>query len=1600
MNAQEKEFFDELSKDRSDSAKTLGKPSMRGVKKSVVEKYSDQAHFIYELLQNADDAHATKVYFRLEPRRLIFSHNGTRLFSVTKLSDETTDTENGTLGDINAITSIANSNKNDSSIGKFGIGFKAVFQYTSTPHIYDPNFRFRIERFIVPVLLQEDFPTRRESETLFVFPFDIPGQDTETAYSEIEVKLRNLVNPLLFLTSLEAIQFECNGILGSYSRKTIKNFTQEGIIAEKIYFGKKINNESETSQLWLFSRMDDHQQKYSVGFFLDEEGHLKSTNEYAYCFFPTKVVTGLNFIVHAPFLLTDSREGIRAGNNHNKLMVRNLAILASAAILLLRDIGIRESIRLLDDNIINIIPYDPNKFVIVDEKIGISFRPFYDEIKSKFETEELLPSANGYVKKENAYWATVQQLPKIFSNEQLSGICGNKDAQWVFPSLARDHLQQSYKPLCSYIDSLVRTNIDDTLIINGSPKNNTISSNLKKKQAYEFIIGITADFIKAQSHDWLHNFYKWLSETKRRTDAIYNKPIFHDQNNNAVAAYNEYKQLILFLPSDGVAGYTVVHPELLENPDTRRFIEKIGIKEPDLKDQIVTKILPLYKKKKEVNSIAHFLKFFEYFCVCTSDEADEFISLISPCEFLLYYYVGDSKKYLGRGNSLYFPDDELLEYFSVKSTTRFLNLDVYIKLLGADQEKKVIEFLRKLGVKSEIEVVSSKIDNVEEKNIDGCKEIVNFIVENQDFNKSILLWKNLLKIIDSKIDPRNFKTLEALLMGRRFRYRKEEYLESSDVTLLKENPWLMSRDRKFVAPNSINKNSLPPEYDTSSPNAQELLRFLSISDKGTADGSSLTDSQRQKIEFAEKLMAYGIEEADFEDFKEFKLQKAAKKKQSAVEIEQKIEKDSFEVNNTSYSLEPKHLYQEEKKIRWEAGNDGATFKLENAQSIESEYYEPDVEEGFTEISWSEEDYAKKIDQVKQKSEKEIDKITILMDLQNKAMASGKYSFSWFLFLLEMECQNNITANLNSREVSISFSKVEREQGASRTLVLKFPNRPIPQFIEDLENIPLILHFGEKTKSLSIEVASIKSYSLRVKLHKTNEVEDIDFSSVQHASISAKSPVFLLETLRSQFNELNFAPDYNLRENLCKNIEFIFGPPGTGKTTHLARNVLLKLMKENTDCKVLVLTPTNKAADVLVRRIMEVSGTDKTYEEWLVRFGTTGDEDIEQSLIYRGKTFDILSLKKSVTITTIARFPYDFFMLPDKRIYLNGIKWNYIVIDEASMIPIANIILPLYKKEPLKFIIAGDPIQIEPIASVDLWKNENIYTLIQLKSFKNPRTVPFPYKVELLETQFRSVPIIGEIFSKFSYDGILKHHRCKNSQRQLNVEGELTIKTINIIKFPVSKYESIYKPKRLLQSSSYQIYSVLFTYEYLSYFSRMIARRNPSSKFRIGVVSPYRAQAELIDKLVLSGEFPNTIEIQVGTIHGFQGDECDIMFVVLNTPPSISTSPEMFLNKRNILNVSISRARDYLFIIMPDEDTDNFSKLSLVNSLENLIKQTDDWAEVKTKDLERLMFNDEQHLEKNTFSTSHQNVNVYSLPEKYYEVRTEDNAVDIQVHKGG
>lgn len=1595
MTEQEKIYFEELIRKRTAGADMLEEDFMSGVKDSVTEKYSDQAHFIYELLQNADDVGATYATFKLYEDKLVFKHNGSHHFFVSDPNTERQDKLNEKLGDINSITSIGNSNKK-AKIGKFGVGFKAVFQYTNTPYIYDPKFRFYIDRFIVPVPIEEDYSDRLPEETLFVFPFNHSEKTRQEAYSDIQEKLKTLRFPILFLSNLKYVEFEFDGMVGLYGKDidTDKSFVQDDITAEHITLTHNFGDDFIDRKLWLFSRKcnisDDHREKYSVGFFIDETGKLTPVKERAFCFFPTKEETKLNFIIHAPFLLTDSREGIKATAPHNRNMISLLSELAADSLVLLRDIGIERKTRLIDDNIIDIIPFNENEFSPINDGEKISFMPFFTAIKKKFETEELLPADDGYVSKNNAYWAAVTRLTEVFGNEQLALLCNNPKAKWVFTSLGRENTQRKNEdsPISSYIDAITKMWLDESALLKGRSTGN-IFSGIRK-----IFAGIDSKFIESQLIEWLHKFYKWIAERNQRIETIKQLPVFLDKNGNAVAAYHPDGSLNLFFDVEDNNIYTTVNAELMKNEETVAFLQKLGIKTPAMKDEIYSIILPQYEDGKDIDTIPHFKKIFEYYKGCPQAELTNFIEKVKEVEFILYSSKSDETVYRGKAGDLYFPQNELKEYFETKPDTKFIEIDEYKHIIKGTDEKYLYEFLKRLGVKDEIELeteypisyfdvrkydlphpYSTSVHKYTQNYLDGFDEILSEIIENKNLYKSICLWNTLLRIC--KIYSNSLSCLEWGKCSYFYYSSRTKWFTSVIKTKLLKSKWLFNSNSEFVSPLEINVDELRNYYEADTVEAKALIEFLTISEKSlqTELEEELTEEQRRQLELDNILKEYNVNSP--QELAEILREHNRKMDKNTANPPDDNEDDGGE--KTTIPAVEKVI----KKIRKKIAKPIPSDLPDDEDSDEDDYTKPTI------------DYNKKIEQAEEKSRIEIERIAHLQELQTTAANAEKYSYLWFKTLLEMESLADGEDNGNSREISITFAKAELEAGTTRTLILRHPNRYIPQFMEDLADIPLTLHYGSQTKKVAIEVMNVHSYSVRAKLKSGAEIEDIDLALVNEAKIDAQKPTFLLDELRKCFNSLEYADDFNLKSNLTDKIEFIFGPPGTGKTTYLANKVILPLMREDKNLKVLVLTPTNKAADVITKRIMDCDNS-KTYSDWLIRFGTSNDEAIEDSGIYKDKTFDIRTLSKNVTVTTIARFPYDFFMPDGARLHLSELKWDYIIIDEASMIPIVNIIFPLYKKTPTKFIIAGDPFQIQPITRSEAWKDENIYTMVELNSFTKPTTVLHNYRVELLTTQYRSVPTIGNVYSNFAYGGVLKHNRLENSERKLNIEEFIDLYSLNIVKFPISKYESIYKSKRLQGKTPYQIYSALFTFEFVKFVADKLATKNKDDTFSIGIIAPYRAQADLIDKLFASFKCPQNIDIQVGTIHGFQGDECDIVFAVFNPPPAITTKQGMFLNKSNIINVSISRARDYLVIVMPDDETENIENLHLIKRVEDICNENGS-IEYLSADIEELIFNDNRYLEKNSFATSHQIVNVYGNPELKYEIRSEDTAVDIQIH---
>jgi hypothetical protein len=96
--------------------------------------YTDQGHFLLELLQNADDAGASLFEVEFRSDAVIVSHNGVPF----------------DFRDLVGVLSIGQTTKTERQIGYFGVGFKSVFEVTERPRIYSGHFAFEIIDISVP----------------------------------------------------------------------------------------------------------------------------------------------------------------------------------------------------------------------------------------------------------------------------------------------------------------------------------------------------------------------------------------------------------------------------------------------------------------------------------------------------------------------------------------------------------------------------------------------------------------------------------------------------------------------------------------------------------------------------------------------------------------------------------------------------------------------------------------------------------------------------------------------------------------------------------------------------------------------------------------------------------------------------------------------------------------------------------------------------------------------------------------------------------------------------------------------------------------------------------------------------------------------------------------------------------------------------------------------------------------------------------------------------------------------------------------------------------------------------------------------------------
>lgn len=1592
----DQQLFDKLHAKRSKQAEVLDDFAMRGIKQSVVDMYNQKAHFIYELLQNADDARASEVTFELYPKKLVFRHNGTERFTVSEDREDAIP-----YGHINAITAIGFSGKQQdegNKIGKFGIGFKAIYQYSSTPEIYDETFCFRIEKFIVPTQIGSDYPSRNPKETIFVFPFDQPDK----AFNDIKSKLESLNNPILFLRHLQKVSVVVRGMSqGVYSKKSkFKEVVED--ITHNLY---EIDNRGEKQMMHLFTRPikinNEQKDNYyiSVGYSLTEDGNIDiESRPNVFCFFPTSEKFGdICCITHAPFELVNSRQQLK-DTSYNDSLKRLLANLASEALPILRDYYLKSKKTIFDGNILNIIPPKGGYWADRDDS---EFRKKYIEIIK--ENELILSREKEYSTPDCLLMASNLSLANLISTDQLQALKG-EDTHF----------------LNAKIWGTVNGDYDLKSLL-------TQTLGIETFDADDLLGEITPEFMDAQSYDWVKRLYNHLHKKEHNTWEIddddenawdysaCSSPIVKTSTGEWVSAYTSLGELNVFLPLKtkvDETDYKFVNEEYLKEDITRNFLRNaLHLTQPDSWSYIGSVIFQ-HCQAKELSSeqLQHFFEFI-YKYLQGIDDAEKKAEKLSEIK-KSFALLTQNNSFTLLSTPIYY-DSKMLKSFMSGVKCNFVASDKYADFIKRYTEERYRAFLIELGV-----IFRPSIQS-EEYSYDGWVPSTvtkRFNLRTHTAAKyTDYYFPNIKEFADNKRkDKVTSQTLWSWLADEslsKYRYASCRYryyswysaqpADSQLYTELRTLKWICIND-EWVSPSETYHEDLKAAgYEIT----ESIIEFLEIQKKERdLKELGLTDEEIQRNRIGKMVEESGLTEDEVQAaLAKAKAEKAARKV-ATTKLADNIERTDSSDGNYQTSDAPKsdtHKDEperksaiEKKREEWEKMSKAPNGRPATSQYGGGKATSLDIPDLHTEANPDEpffdnapaEKKQSSADKRKRATEKFKRKNTEAKNAAEKAEDANElleifetttpYSFLWFKLLMDLQFAEHKKSKEREFEVSfIEFEITNFGKGVS----LKNPSKDLPDWIGNAGSLDVFLCSPKKTDKLASSIIKIDGSSVELAI----DAKDIKkFNGVVQIKLIARDSINHIDSLRQRFIQLGFEDEYNLNENLNQTIEFIYGPPGTGKTTRLVKKLSDIINNPNGYKNILVLTPTNKAADIIATKLFD----DNYCGDYLTRFGATESRDlIEEAVVQSRDTFFIDLLDRNIVVTTVARYSYDCFQ-PD-NCAICDFDWDLIVIDEASMVDIVPMIYILYKSKGADFIIAGDPKQIEPVTQNDM-PTYNIYDMVGLNSFKEAIENYKRFPIEALTTQHRSIPTIGTLVSQFAYDGLVKHDVARTTPKPLNIDG-MSLQAINFVGFRTEELDRLYG-LTAIGKSPFHLYSAILTYNMVRYMAEQIEKNHPGKDYTIGIVTPYSAQAEAISQMEAyhSMSTPHC-KVTAGTVHRFQGDECDIMLLLLNPPANPGENSHV--NNDNIINVAMSRARDYLFFLMPQSQLDGFN---IKRRLRDLVPKK---STITYSELEKLLFGEIGYIERNTNITCHLPVNVYSDSMLKYEVRISDTALDIQIN---
>lgn len=787
-------------------------PKVAQLAKIVVDMNANQTHFIFEMLQNAEDAIARRgakwdgsrtVSFHLAEKQLRINHYGVPFNEA----------------DVRGICGIDESTKTESlnEIGQFGLGFKSVYAFTDRPEIHSGPEDFATDDCIGPEAVPP-IQDKDPDETVFILPFK---SDDRSEYKDIADGLQGLeAKTLLFLRQIEEICWTAeDGSSGQYLRESkeidrhVRSVTVTGYR----------DGETTTYEEWLvFSRpitSNGHQAGHvEIAFFQvqNEESKCQRIQRIdqspLVVFFPTAVKTNLGFLVQGPYRPNISRETVPEHKEWNKYLVRETATLLVESLRWLRDQN------LLSTEVLRCLPLESIYF-----NRESLFAPLFEVTKQVLSSEPMLPHfESGYLPARCALLGGTQELRNLFSTAQLKEIYDEEhELAWL-----SNEITQNQTP-------------DLHLYLRNELKITEVGANVIIQQ-------LGQAFLESQPDNWILKLYEFLNRQRYLWSRLANIPLIRLEDGSHVRPkINGQPQA--FLPSKNKTSFSTVRGSVCSSEEALSFLKSLELEEPNPVDDVIMNILPRYREgnvditnTNYADDIARMIKAYN---TDSKKQRERLVEELKTTRFVRSVNSGNGSKKWSTPGDMYLPTGRLRKLFNGIEAVLFVD-DSYACLTGGQLRGMMeacgaVQHLRLIPLtydQKDLNIWGEKLSELRKQKgqaetsgrndrfLDyGCPELKNLLallstlpVEEQRA-KTKLLWEELIQL-------KNHRG-ETFFAGRYSWHYHRPYNNTCDaafVSLLNNSEWVPDTEGNLQRPESILFDSLGWETD---PFLESKIRF-------------------------------------------------------------------------------------------------------------------------------------------------------------------------------------------------------------------------------------------------------------------------------------------------------------------------------------------------------------------------------------------------------------------------------------------------------------------------------------------------------------------------------------------------------------------------------------------------------------------------------------------------------------------------------------------------------------------------------------------------------------------------------------------------------